>query len=267
MEVSKLVITAFAPGGNNNDVLFNRTGNTCNFDPISPTLGPDVDWSCPSENSIMWQNISNPIIIPANSTRAFLTKIEPGKPSGSVGLESILVQGSVFTTLGSFGKSGYQSTMSDTATSIVNVFLSNSAGSRLSGDITSSEVGIPPDTVRTFNVVFADMDLLDITTINPGAKLIINVPKGWTDVTLVSNPGFLSTPTVTTFGDTSTQIVGITSTPLGSATNTSDVITFTARSPIITDDQLYIMYVLAQGVTSNGFSIGPLAEIVLQVDG
>jgi len=43
MEVSKLVITAFAPGGNNNDVLFNRTGNTCNFDPISPTLGPDVD--------------------------------------------------------------------------------------------------------------------------------------------------------------------------------------------------------------------------------
>jgi hypothetical protein len=28
-----------------------------------------------------------------------------------------------------------------------------------------------------------------------------------------------------------------------------------------------VMYVLAQGDTTNGFSIGPLAEVVLQVDG
>ena len=267
MEISKLVITAFAPGGNNNDVLFDRTGNTCNFNPISPTLGPDTSWSCPSENSLMWQNTANPMIIPANSTSSFLTKVEPGKPSGSVGLESILVQGSVFTTLGSFGKAGYQSTMSETTTSITNVFLSNAAGSRLSSDIKSTEIGIPPNDVRTFNVVLADMDLSDTTTINSGAKLIINVPKGWTEVTVTAHPGFVSSPTVTTFGDTSTQIVGITSNPLGSSTNPSDVITFTARSPNIADDRLYIMYVLAQGVTSNGFSIGPLAEIVLQVDG
>ena len=267
MEISKLVITAFAPGGNNNDVLFDRTGNTCNFNPISPTLGPDTSWSCPSENSLMWQNTANPMIIPANSTSSFLTKVEPGKPSGSTGLESILVQGSVFTTLGSFGKAGYQSTMSDTTTSITNVFLSNAAGSRLSSDIKSTEIGIPPNDVRTFNVVLADMDLSDTTTINSGAKLIINVPKGWTEVTVTAHPGFVSSPTVTTFGDTSTQIVGITSNPLGSSTNPSDVITFTARSPNIADDRLYIMYVLAQGVTSNGFSIGPLAEIVLQVDG
>ncbi len=267
MEISKLVITAFAPGGNNNDVLFDRTGNTCNFNPISPTLGPDTSWSCPSENSLMWQNTANPMIIPANSTSSFLTKVEPGKPSGSTGLESILVQGSVFTTLGSFGKAGYQSTMSETTTSITNVFLSNAAGSRLSSDIKSTEIGIPPNDVRTFNVVLADMDLSDTTTINSGAKLIINVPKGWTEVTVTAHPGFVSSPTVTTFGDTSTQIVGITSNPLGSSTNPSDVITFTARSPNIADDRLYIMYVLAQGVTSNGFSIGPLAEIVLQVDG
>ena len=267
MEVSKLVITAFAPGGNNNDVLFDRTGNTCNFNPISPILGPDTSWSCPSENSLMWQDIANPIVIPANSTRSFLTKIEPGKPSGSTGLESILVQASVFTTLGSFGKAGYQSTMSESTSSIANVFLSNAAGSRLSSDIKSTEIGILPNVVRTFNVVLADMDLSDTTTINSGAKLIINVPKGWTEVTVTGYPGFVSSPTVTTFGDASTQIVGITSAPLGSSTNPSDVITFTTRSPNIADDRLYIMYILAQGITSNGFSIGPLAEIVLQVDG
>lgn len=267
MEVSKLIITAFAPGGNNNDVLFDRTGGDCNFDPISPVLGPDTNWSCPSENSLMWQDTANPIVIPGNSSRAFLAKVEPGKPSGNVGLESILVQGSVFTTLGSFGKAGYQSTMSETATSIANVFLTDSAGSRLSSDINSVETGIPPNSVRTFSVALADMDLSDSTTINSGAKLIINVPKGWTDVTLVSHPGFVSTPSVTTFGDSSTQIVGITSTALGTTINPSDVITFTARSPSISDDRLYVMYVLGQGVTSNGFSIGPLAEIVLQVDG
>lgn len=267
MEVSKLIITAFAPGGNNNDVLFDRTGGNCNFDPISPTLGPDANWSCPSENSLMWQDTTTPIIIPGNSSRAFLTKVEPGKPSGNVGLESILVQGSVFTTLGSFGKAGYQSTMSETATSIANVFLTDSSGSRLSANIDSLKTGISPNSIETFSVTLADMDLSDTTVINSGAKLIINVPKGWTDVTLISHPGFVSTPSVTTFGDSSTQIVGITSSTLGTNVNPSDVITFTARSPNISDDRLYVMYVLGQGVTSNGFSIGPLAEIILQVDG
>ena len=267
MEVSKLIITAFAPGGNNNDVLFDRTGGDCNFGPISPVLGPDANWSCPSENSLMWQDTANPIVIPGNSSRAFLAKVEPGKPSGNVGLESILVQGSVFTTLGSFGKAGYQSTMSETATSIANVFLTDSTGSRLSADLSSVETGISPNSVETFSVALADMDLSDSTTINSGAKLIINVPKGWTDVTLVSHPGFVSTPSVTTFGDSSTQIVGITSTAVGTTINPSDVITFTARSPSISDDRLYVMYVLGQGVTHNGFSIGPLAEIILQVDG
>ena len=267
MEVSKLIITAFAPGGNNNDVLFDRTGGTCNFDPISPVLGPDTNWSCPSENSLMWQDTTTPIIIPGNSSRAFLAKVEPGKPSGNVGLESILVQGSVFTTLGSFGKAGYQTTMAETATSIANVFLTNSTGSRSSAEIHSVDVGISPNSVETFSVALSDMDLSDSTTINAGAKLIINVPKGWTDVTLVSHPGFVSIPSVTTFGASSTQIVGVTSATLGTTINPSDVITFTARSPGINDDRLYIMYVLGQGVTSNGFSIGPLAEIVLQVDG
>jgi len=267
MTVTKLVISAFAPGGNNNDVLFDRVGGNCNFTPISPILGPDTSWSCPSENSIMWQNTISPILIPANSTSSFLTKVEPGKPSGSTGLESILVQGSIFTTFGSFGKDGYQATMSNSATSIANVFLSNAAGSRLNSDVKTSEIGILPNVVRTFNVVLADMDLDDTTMINSGATLIINVPRGWTEVTVTGYPGFVSSPTVTQYGDTSTQIVGTTSNLLGDSTNPSDVITFTARSPSIGHDSFYIMHVLAQGITSNGFSIGPLAEIVLQVDG
>ncbi|MBS3926565.1 MAG: hypothetical protein KGZ34_07755 [Nitrosarchaeum sp.] len=266
MQVSKLVITAFAPGAQNNDKLFDRGGGACTFNPISPVLGSDSNWSCPSENALMWQS-TTPIIIPGNSTKSFLTKVEPGKPSGTASLESVVVQGSVFTTLGSFGKAGYQSTMSGTDSSIINVHLtSDPLNPRSSNNIMSSIVGISPNSIRLFNVTLADMDTVSSTTINSGAKLIINVPKDWTDVTITNSVGFVGTPSVTKFGDNSHQIVGVTSTALGSASNVADIISFTARAPNITTDKLYVMYVLAQGQTNSGFSIGPLAEVVLQVD-
>ena len=147
------------------------------------------------------------------------------------------------------------------------MYLSNLSDSRSSSDIQSSRIGISPNSVQTFNIVFADMDSSSTTVINSGAKLIINVPKDWKDVTVTGNSGFVGTPTVTEFGDTSHQIVGITSDSLGSATNPTDTITFTARAPNLTSDKLYVMYVLAQGTTLDGFSIGPLSEIILKVDG
>jgi len=267
MEVSKVVMTAFAPGGNTNDILFQRTGQTCTFNPISPVLGPDSNWSCPSENALMWKS-TTPVTIPANSTRAFLTKVDPGSPAGNTGLESIIVQGSVFTTLGSFGKSGYQTTMSETTTSIVNVHLtSDTADPRTSSKIQTLRTNIVPDSIQTFNVVLADMDSVDSTRITTGAKLVINVPKEWTSITVTGDSGFVGTPSVTQFGDNSHQIVGVTSSEIGSTGNTAGTITFTAKAPNIIKDELYVMYVLAQGTTTNGFTIGPLAEIVLQVNG
>ena len=267
MDVSKVVMTAFAPGGNTNDILFQRTGQTCAFNPISPVLGPDSNWSCPSENALMWKS-STPVTIPANSTRAFLTKVDPGSPAGNTGLESIIVQGSVFTTLGSFGKSGYQTTMAEVTTSIVNVYLtSDIADPRTSSKIQTIRTDIVPDSVQTFDVVLADMDSVDSTRITIGAKLVINVPKEWTSVTVTGDNGFVGTPSITQFGDNSHQIVGVTSSEIGSTGNSAGTITFTAKAPNIIKDELYVMYILAQGTTTNGFTIGPLAEIVLQVNG
>ncbi|QUC65257.1 hypothetical protein NsoK4_03110 [Nitrosopumilus sp. K4] len=267
MQVSKLVITAFAPGANNNDKLFERGGGSCVFNPVSPIAGPDSNWSCPSENALMWQS-DTPVTVPGNSTKSFLTKVEPGKPSGTASLESIIVQGSVFTNLGSFGKSGYQSAMSGTSSSIINIYLTNNTASpRNDNNIQSSRVGILPNSVQTFHAVLADMDLDSSTTLNSGAQLIINVPKGWTQVTVTDDSGFVGTPSVTTLGDTSNQIIGVTESPLGDATNDFGTISFTARAPNVSSDQLYVMYVLGQGTTSSNFSVGPLAEVVLQVDG
>ena len=261
MKVSKLSITAFAPGANNNDKIFD---SACVADTIFPT-GVN-HWTCPSENVLLWQDFANPIVITPNSTQAFMVKVKPGTIAGQNTLESVVVQGSVFTTVGSFGKSGYQTTMYDGTESIGSIYLSNVVDSRNNNDMQSVRTNIVPGSTQTFNIVFADLDTVNTTWIKSGAQLIINIPKGWTNVSIISYPGFVSAPTVTTFGDGSTQIIGTTTSNLGDAVNPSDTITFTAKAPNITNDQMYVMYVLAQGQTNNIFSIGPLAEIVLQVD-
>jgi hypothetical protein len=266
MKVSKLVITAFAPGANDNNKIFHLSGGDCDAEiqMIVPTTG----WSCPTENVIMWQNQVTPITIPANSTLPFMIKLEPGKPAAGVGVESIIVQSSVFTTLGSFGKAGYQTAMSGVSASIANVYLSDAANSRDNANIKTSRIGILPDNLETFNIVFADMDNDATTTISDVSRLIINMPKEWTDVQVLSSAGF-DAPTKTTFGDGSTQIDAKLSSFIGDGAIDARTIIFEARSPDVTRDELYVMYVLAQGTTLSpaGFSVGPLSEIVLQVNG
>ena len=142
MEVSKLSLTVFAPGANNNDKIF---ASSCQPENIFPT-GIN-DWDCPSENIIMWEDYANPVTIPANSTESFLVKVIPGSIAGQNILESVVVQASVFTDVGSFGKSGYQTTMYDGSETITNVYLSDVIDSRTSGDIKTSRVGIAPDSV------------------------------------------------------------------------------------------------------------------------
>ncbi|MCV0411660.1 hypothetical protein [Nitrosarchaeum sp.] len=262
MEVSKLSITAFAPGANNNDKIFAASCGAVNIFPTGTN-----SWNCPSENVIMWQNYANPVVIAPNSTQQFLVRVLPGTIAGQNILETVVVQASVFTTVGSFGKSGYQTTMYDGTEVIGNVYLSSNVDSRNNADIQSTRTGIVPGSTQTFNIVFADLDTSTSTWIKSGAQLIINVPKDWTDVQIVNNYGFVNPPTITTFGDGSTQIIGVTSTNLGDASNQADTIQFSAKAPSVTNDQMYVMYVLAQGQTTNNFSIGPLNEIVLQVNG
>ena len=261
MEVSKIVITAFAPGGNDNVVFFPK--NSCDPSAIFPISG----WSCPSENAIMWQDRTNPITLEPYSTKAFLSKIEPvtSQPGGNP-VESAIVQTSVFTTAGSFGKTAYQSTFHIGGSSMANVFLSTIPDSTSNADILGDKINITPGSVETFNVVLADMDLIDTTEINSGAKLIINVPREWKDVSIVDNLGFIDPPTIIEFGDGSTQIVAETISSIGNSGNPSDTLTFSARAPNVNTDQLYVMYILADGDTNNGISIGPLAEILLQVE-
>jgi len=253
MELTKLTITAFAPGANNNDKIFDAN---CQPEDIAP--GGGNEWICPSENVIMWQDRDDPVNISAYSVGTFLTKILPGTISGQNILESVVVQSTVFTTAGSFGKAGYQTTMYDPADMVGNVYLSDIKDSRNNLDIQSTRSGIPDSSVQTFKIVFADMDNDVDTFVKPGARLIINVPRGWTDVVIDDNSGFDDPPVINNWSDDSTQIIATTSDKIGDAANVADTITFNATAPDVNNKQLYVMYVLGDGETDNNLAVGPL---------
>ena len=277
MKISKLTIVAYPPGANNLDVVFND--NSCLISGISPA----DDWSCPRLNTILWQNFTSPITIPSYSSQSFMAQLEPGSISGNADVDALIVQANAFTTTGSFGKSSYQSTMFDTPESVVNIFLTSTPGSRT--DIQSDRLTLDELVPETFQITLADMDDDDTTYIKSGAKLVINVPREWTDVCIqgdesawVANgtpdPDCTIDDRITFFGDLSHQIIVESVVDLGGDIGGNDLADAITLEFTVTPkeneagfvDQLYLMYVLADGLTGNENKIGPLNEIVLQVN-
>lgn len=203
-----------------------------------------------------------------NSSSFFLSVID-NSSSGSLAnandnLQTIVIQTNVFTTLGQFGKSGYGSSMRNAGSSVPNVYLSKIPDSTASVNIMSDLTNIKSGSFVTVNATIADFDSGTTNKISSGSRLIINIPKGWTNVSILSSNGF-STPTYQTFGDTSSQIVGVLNTDITGASGTAKSIQFRVQAPSISDTQMYVMYVLADGDVNNQFPIGPIAEAVLQV--
>jgi len=64
------------------------------------------------------------------------------------------------------------------------------------------------------------------------------------------------------FTDGSSQLVGIVSSEILFGHET---LKFRATAPAVTSTQMYVMYMLADGVTDSGWNLGSLGEIVLQV--
>jgi hypothetical protein len=262
VEVSKVTISLVTPRAQSNDKIFNT--NTCAPQTVSPTT---ADWSCPAENQLMWKNVANPQIIPPYSVFPFLAKVTPGTLAGlQDSLESILVQADVFTTLGEFGKSGYGTSMKNEGSAVANIYLSTVPGSTSSNNILSRIISIPSGEQVVFNATIADFDTSGTKFIDEDSRIIINVPKGWTVNTGSINTFGDFTWTYQSFSDTSSQIVG---TLLGDITGSGSVaktIKFRATAPEVESTQMYVMYILADGtVTDEDFTLGPLAEIVLQV--
>jgi len=125
---------------------------------------------------------------------------------------------------------------------------------------------IPEGTPVVFNATLVDMSEIAGWEIKAGTKLIINVPRDWTFSHIASNTGFTMQP-VQTYPDGSTQIVGVLNSDIDEP-DEARVIKFYAVAPSITSTKMYVMHILADGTATGEdgtFSIGPIAEAVLQV--
>ncbi|MEM2159952.1 MAG: hypothetical protein QXN55_03245 [Candidatus Nitrosotenuis sp.] len=259
--VSKVVINAITPRAQSNDLIFDT--NVCAPVAISPTTS---NWSCPASNQLVWKNTINPQKIEPKSVFPFLAMVKPGSLAGNQpDLETIVLQTNVFTTLGQFGKAGYGSAMKNTDTSLPNVYLSKIPGSMSSTNIITNMTNVKAGSTVKFNATIADFDTGTSSVISAGSRLIVNIPKGWSNVSIVSATGFDTPITPQSFADTSSQIVGVLSNDVTGSGGIARTIQFTATAPPVNGTQMYVMYILADGDVNNSFPIGPLAEIVLQV--
>ncbi len=216
----------------------------------------------------MWKDIDNPQKIEPRSVFPFLVKIGAGNTGSNLSdAQNILLQPIVFSTLGQFGKSGYGSTMHSSDVALPNVFLARTPTSVNSSDVMGEIRGITEGSTIIFNATIADMSDDNTYGINSGTDLIINIPQDWSFNEIISHVGF-DAPTVTTFPDGSTQIVGNLNLPINTQSD-AKTITFNATAPSVIKAKMYVMHILASG-TSTGdaageFTVGPISESVLQV--
>ena len=261
MKVNKIVISAIIPRSSSNDKFF---GSGCSPQNLFPGTG---FWECPIENQLAWHKGTDPAVsIPPFSVAQFLTKVFPDDlPGSSIDVESVIIHSNVFTTLGQFGKAGYGSSF-DNNNAIVNVFLSEDYEEFDNGDIFSTVSGITSGSTITLYATLANYHPNSFYEIAE-AEFIINVPKGWGAPVVTRSDGFSSVNVIPS-ADSSHQIVA-TLDPLNPITgNLGDearTIQFDTVAPVVTNTQMYVMYILADGQTGNGYRVGPLAEIVLQV--
>ena len=261
MYVNKVVVSLLSPRANNNDLMFGTSGtHICAAETVSPT--PDK-WSCPEPNQLMWEDLSNPVKISPFSVFPFMALVHPDRlGSGGDELSTVIVHGSVWTTVGQFGKAGYGTSFDNAGTSMASVFLSKDVDSVNKNDMISYQTGIDSGSIVTFNVTLADLEsgghYIDDTS-----RLIINVPKGWiVDEESITTDDFTIVG-FEEFGDTSSQIIGTLNADLFSG---GVSIQFNATAPTVSNTQMYVMYLLADGSADNGdFTIGPLQEAILQV--
>lgn len=256
MLVNKVTVSIMVPGANDNQKLFLKD---CELTSIFPATG----WGCPNENQLVWKNIPDPLSVPPLSVSSYIVKVEPGKVvTGSEGLDSVVVHTGVFTTLGAFGKTQYETSMTNGNDVLANVYLSKNVNSTNNSEILGSVVGIGPGDVTTFNATMAELNS-KTDHIKNGTKLIINIPKNWELITPLNLHGGFTNMTINEFPDNSTQIVGSLSSDLLFGART---IQFDAKAPSPTSEKMYIMHILASGESNNGRPIGALSEAVLQVD-
>lgn len=270
MYVSKITISALTTRAQGNDKIFNSNSGPSNCAPT--TIAPTRDfWSCPAMNQLVWKNVDVPELIPPYTTVPFLAKVKSGSlASSSVHLETVIVAGNVFTTLGEFGKAGYGTAVRNGDSALVNVFLTDEEHLIQESNIISNITNIQSGETVKFNATFADYEKGAISTwnVDGGSRLIINIPRDWQLIEPSINPFGDFTTQVFNYADGSSQIIGDLNADFNGNDDRGKTIQFDAIAPTVSTKQMYVMYLLADGKVESGsdeFALGPLAEVILQV--
>jgi hypothetical protein len=279
MTVSRVVINVFSSratgggGGGAQEFFDDGTCSDANINQIRPASG----WSCPHDNTLEWKNIATPVTVEPFEADSFLVRLRPADLFSPE--PAMMISISVFTNLGQFTKTGYSSGMADNNLPLTSVYLTNTIVETLADDndrMFAHLGGITPDIPHTFYVAVADLDTSvaptgGYTHIDAGTKLIVNVPKGFTDVTALTWVGF-NAPVVTgPYADGTYQIVATLNEEVGNTSSEAKVLSFVATPPSVDPaaKRIYIMHTLLDGLADGGvtdFSVGAFGEFAIQVD-
>lgn len=268
MWVNKAVISLLITRGSNADDVFD-TGS-CSPDAVVPPISA---WDCTTDNQMKWEpSPGNQHLIPKKSVQQFLAAADSGTLNGNDELDTILVTGSVFTTLGQFAKTGFGTAFQQQGSNsfpVVNVYLTRDENNPLNvPDIHTTELAMTSGVSKTFYAVLADFDSDKSTWIkHTESRLIINIPRDWT---LNSYSSADLTLTEESNGDGSTQLIGVVDKDIDgegieAGKIEAGVVEFNVTPPTVSDNTMYVMHILADGYTDANFLIGPIAEVVLQV--
>lgn len=255
MTVTRVVITAFTPYGTN-PTIFPSTGGAP-YCPIDTTQLPSVggSWSCPARNTLAW---SGSYTVPANNSQEFFVKV--GKPSSNENFPSYAINFNVFTTFGQYAKAGYSGSMTSSASEIANVYLSPLTGGGMIGKLTGSA----GDTIRARATI---ANFGDTGVINQGTRLIVAIPKAFSNVDVTQIPAGFDPSTCNNpllLNDGSTQISCPLSTNLTSGQTRT--IEFTMDAPTDLDEpKLYPLLVLAYGTDGNAAPMGAVGAVAENV--
>ena len=153
---------------------------------------------------------------------------------------------------------------------MANVYVSANANSTTLSDIQGYRNAIPSGSTQTFKVILTDFESSTTYKINSGSRVIINLPPGWTNISICQTCyGGFNQPTITPFSDGSSQIKATRYSDItGTGATTAGTITFTTTVPTVTAQRIYIMTLATDGTINSpaGFNLGAISEFPLQVD-
>jgi hypothetical protein len=268
MKVSRVLMTAFT-GSHTGTTQVVQSG--CATTAISPSTASE--WSCPHDNQIQWKRLGTPLTLNPGDIYTFLVRAEPKGLPANEEEPGATITSTVYTDIGVFTKTGYTVGMHSLSEPLGNVYMTDSTDQGTSGALNNAKMfghrsNIAPATNTTFYVTMADLDTDVNTYINAGGRLIINVPPGFSNVT-ITFPSVFTPITKTVRADGITQIIGVTTGNTGdSASGEAKTIAFAAVTPSPATDTTYLMFAFIDGVTNSNpqFSAGAIAEMAIEID-